>query len=214
MTKRIRKSGITVKDRLRNIHQGMKQRCHNPNNNAYYRYGGRGIKVCVRWRSSFEHFYTDMHKSYEPGLTIERVNNDGDYSPSNCKWILPAEQAANKSSNRKVTVKGETMILVRAIEKYGVLPSSTITNRINRGGWDNEKAILEPATPSRVHQRMITFKDVTDTLTNIFARFSGQPYETVRARLSRGWLLEDALLTDGSLYQRRTSSNQQRRRIG
>ena len=72
----------------------MLQRCSNPNHESYFRYGGRGIKVCQRW-SKFENFFTDMGKR-PSGLTLERINNNGNYTPKNCKWATWKEQGQNK----------------------------------------------------------------------------------------------------------------------
>lgn len=77
--------------------QGMRQRCYNPNHNRYYRYGARGIKVCKRWRDSYEAFLSDMGEK-PGGTSLDRYpDRDGDYRPGNCRWATPQEQAKNKS---------------------------------------------------------------------------------------------------------------------
>ena len=82
--------------------ESMKQRCYNPNNSRFYVYGGRGIKVCDRWLESFENFLEDMFPSWRPGLSIDRINNDGNYEPSNCRWASDKEQAENQQKVRKI----------------------------------------------------------------------------------------------------------------
>jgi len=84
----------------------MKQRCHNPNNSNYKHYGKRGIKVCDRWINSYQNFLEDMGERPK-GLTLERVNNDGNYEPNNCKWATCKEQANNRRNSLKVLTKME-----------------------------------------------------------------------------------------------------------
>jgi hypothetical protein len=89
------------KSRTYGIWQAMRGRCLNPNNSRWASYGGRGIKACERW-SKFENFLLDMGEA-PAGLTLERVDVDGSYTPTNCKWATWAEQAKNKRKNKKET---------------------------------------------------------------------------------------------------------------
>lgn len=106
-----RSCGCTVKDnpishnksytRLYDIWVNMKQRCYNPKNTHYNNYGGRGIKICELWRSSFEEFYKwSTENEYEDDLTIDRINNDGLYEPSNCRWATRKVQSSNTRYNK------------------------------------------------------------------------------------------------------------------
>ncbi len=89
----------------------MKKRCDNPNYRQFDCYGGRGIKVCERWLHSFDNFYVDMGKRPSNNHTIERINNEGNYSPDNCKWLPKALQAQNKRNNHNLTYNGETLCI-------------------------------------------------------------------------------------------------------
>lgn len=73
----------------------MKTRCGNPNSDNYVNYGARGISVCSRWSENFDAFLADMGQKPSPGHSIDRINNDGNYEPSNCRWATAKEQAAN-----------------------------------------------------------------------------------------------------------------------
>jgi hypothetical protein len=82
----------------------MIQRCENPRATDYERYGGRGIKICQRWRESFEAFLTDMGRRPADKRSVDRINNDGNYEPGNCRWATPIEQRRNRSDSRHAHV--------------------------------------------------------------------------------------------------------------
>lgn len=88
--------------RLYRIYYGMKTRCNNPKERNYHRYGGRGIHVCPEWQNNFDAFKSwALTHGYSPNLSIDRINNDGNYEPDNCRWATAKEQANNRSTNKK-----------------------------------------------------------------------------------------------------------------
>jgi len=119
------------------------QRCYNSNDSHFIYYGARGIKVCDRWRYSFESFLEDM--GVAPGLkySIGRIDNDGDYCKENCKWETAEEQSRNKSNNVYLEFEGLNLCLVDWGVRVG-LNQSTISRRLKRG-WPVEKALFTPS---------------------------------------------------------------------
>lgn len=122
--------------------QDMKRRCYDSKRKSFNRYGGRGITVCDRWRSSFEAFIKDMGERPSPLHSIERNNNDGNYEPSNCRWALNSDQQRNKSTNKVITIDGVSKPQIEWINFYKI-PRTTFNNRIKRG-WDAKRALIEP----------------------------------------------------------------------
>lgn len=117
---------------LHNYWKGIKQRCYDRNSRSYPNYGGRGIKVCDRWRDSVENFIADMEPSWQKGLTIDRIDVNGDYTPSNCRWVSQKVQNRNKRNNH--LINGITV--TEFAEKCGV-GRETIYARIRRGVPDH-----------------------------------------------------------------------------
>lgn len=110
----------------------MIQRCHNPNNEKFPDYGGRGIVVCEQWRNSFEQFLKDMGYKPNPKLTIDRRDNNKGYEPGNCYWATRAEQQKNRRNARLITLNGRTETAHMWSKILGI-PSRTIHNRLTRG---------------------------------------------------------------------------------
>ena len=110
----------------------MKNRCVCPNANSYYRYGGRGISYSPEWEK-FENFYNwAMEKGYSDKLTLDRIENDGNYCPYNCRWVTQKEQMSNTKNNVFVEVNGERKTLKQRSEKLGI-NYKTMENRYHAG---------------------------------------------------------------------------------
>jgi hypothetical protein len=102
---------------------GMLGRCLNPKNPAYGNYGGRGITVCERWLQ-FENFFADMGARPSPELSLDRIDNDGNYEPGNCRWATREQQHRNRRVTIWVTVSGVKMICAEASKELGI-PNTT-----------------------------------------------------------------------------------------
>lgn len=122
----------------------MKTRCNNPNADNYHNYGGRGISVCSRW-DNFHAFLEDMGNSN--GMTIERIDHDGDYTPDNCKWATRKEQGNNKRNNRNLEMDGICLTVQQWSEKTSI-KEATIRKRLKLG-WSVSKALTTKAIIGR-----------------------------------------------------------------
>lgn len=119
-------------------------RCYNPKDKSYDRYGARGITVCDRWRESFANFIADMGERPD-GCSIDRIDNDGPYSPENCRWATISEQNSNTRQNHYLTYGGETMTIAQWGLRLG-MSRQTIYSRL-RYGWSVERILTEPVSP-------------------------------------------------------------------
>lgn len=140
-------------DRLREmpenrIYFGIISRCENENHTAYKNYGGRGIKICDRWRTSFDNFLNDMGRIPGPEYSIDRIDNDGDYCPENCRWATVTDQARNRRSNHIIEAFGKSQCMMDWAEEMG-LTFQTLKDRLRRG-WCVTRSLLTPYQRIRI----------------------------------------------------------------
>lgn len=124
--------------RIAKAWRGMIDRCSKPSRDDYQLYGGRGIKVCSRWKESLLNFLADMgHPPKEH--SIDRIDNDGNYEPSNCKWSTRAEQARNRRSSKNLSFNGKTQTQAEWAEDLGI-SQGTLHARL-KAGWSLDRAL-------------------------------------------------------------------------
>lgn len=128
---------------LYHIWETMRLRCSAPNNQKYYMYGARGIKVCDEWQNDFIAFQEwALNNGWRKGLSIDRIDNNKGYAPDNCRWVTRKVQQRNTRRNIFITYQGKTQTLVEWCEELN-LNYKTINNRIS-SGWDKVRALTEP----------------------------------------------------------------------
>ncbi len=126
--------------KLRWVWLAMRQRCINPENKDYINYGGRGISICDEW-SDYANFHAwAMSSGYKDKVTIERVNVNGNYCPSNCTWMVNEKQALNRRNNVKLEYNGE-MYSMRELSELSGVNYNTLRNRLNNCKWSVERAM-------------------------------------------------------------------------
>lgn len=128
--------------RLYSVWSSMKDRCFNSKIDSYKNYGARGISVCDDWMNFINFYAWAINNGYKKGLTIERIDYNGNYEPSNCTWIPFKDQSKNRSSNHWIEFQGEVKTMSQWARDLG-LKRETIKDRI-RGGWPTEKALTTP----------------------------------------------------------------------
>jgi len=136
-------NNVPVASPLYNSWQNMKQRTINPKHHEYVNYGLRGIKVCSVWKNDFRAFYEwAMNNGYKKGLTIDRINVNGDYEPSNCRWLSMADQQMNKRTTVYVEYKNKTKTLKQWALDVGI--PYTILNQRRFAKWSVERMLTTP----------------------------------------------------------------------
>jgi hypothetical protein len=126
--------------RLYHIWKGIKRRC---NNKRYKYYKGRGIQLCQEWQDPMNFYHWAINHGYAEGLQIDRIDNDGNYCPENCRWVTAKQNSCNRSNNKFILFQ-EKLLTYSEWERHFNLPPGTISHRINFLQWDAIKAIITP----------------------------------------------------------------------
>ena len=139
--------------RLFKIWSGMHSRCYNEKTNNYHLYGGRGIYICDEWLKDFSSFEKWAREDgYKDNLSIDRIDNNGPYSPDNCRWATSKEQCNNRRSNKTLFAFGESKTLEEWAEIAGI-SSDTISKRLKSGKYSVEEAVSEPCVKRGIRCR-------------------------------------------------------------
>jgi hypothetical protein len=138
--------------KLYKVYHALKARCYNPKNAGFKRYGGRGIRVCDAWLNDVALFAEwSITNGYQEGLEIDRINNDGNYEPTNCRWVTQTENIRNSTVVKMIHYKGET----RAMSEWCVILNLTyrmVQKRI-KNGWTPEQAFETPFIPLNLRSK-------------------------------------------------------------
>jgi hypothetical protein len=168
----------------------IKRRCYNKNRVGYKNYGGRGIRVSEEWKNSFEAFFEwAMENGYKEGLEIDRIDNDGDYCPSNCRFVTDYVQDRNKRTNRKYNFNSAQMCITD-LSKIAGISRDVIIKRIEKKGMRVENALTEA---TKGHITEYTIGDETHSIIE-WCRIMKISYEVVKNRLLRGMYISEALI--------------------
>lgn len=189
IVKEKRKTHGESKTPLYFVWKSMRQRCKNPNNSRYEDYGGRGIDICDEWDDFLVFKEWAYENGYREGLTIDRINNDLGYCPSNCRIVDYAVQANNKRGNRVITYRGKTQTQKQWSDELGI-NYGTLENRLYIYGWDVDKSFNEPIK----EPIKLSYNKETHTLSE-WAEITGINYDCLWSRYNLGWSTHDILTT-------------------
>lgn len=190
-----RASGPT---RTYSIWLGMRSRCYNRNEPAFANYGGRGIAICERW-DEFASFLADMGEA-PAGLSIDRINNNGNYEPGNCRWATPAEQSRNTRQNVMLTFRGKTQCVTDWADEVGIA-DTVLRARLFSYGWPLERALTTGSKQFYSAQRHFEVNGERITAIALERRL-GLTNGAIRHRINSGWPLEKALTTPKTIRER------------
>lgn len=191
LSKRETTHGLS-KTRIYRIWKGIKRRCSKDTVKHWEDYGGRGISMCDEWKEDFMSFYKwSMNNGYKECLSIDRIDVNGNYEPSNCRWATQKQQSRNKRGTIRVLYRDELMPLMDACEKIGI-SEDVVLSRMKRGA-SGEEALLKPVKKtSHMKPYQIRFNGKTNTISG-WAREVGVDRKTISYRLSHGWTIEETL---------------------
>lgn len=179
-------------DSLEKIYYAIRTRCYNEKHDHYKDYGGRGIKVCEEWlepRVGKERFIKwALENGYKKGLSIDRVDHEGDYSPNNCRWVTQKQQCNNTRKNINIYYNGKTHTLAEWCDILHLNYSKTYA-RLYRSHWSVEKAFEVIDDP---FHKMVLYKGEYKSL-SCWCRLLNKNDGMVRKRLKLGWSIERAL---------------------
>lgn len=179
--------------RIYGIWNKMRSRCNNKNDNKYYRYGARGITVCEEWNDFCNFYEWAISHGYLDTLSINRIDNDGNYCPENCNWATDKEQANNKSTNDFIEYNGEVKTLAQWACEYNVSPQ-TVRKRYKILGWSFDKALNTPTgLKKRVLIGEIEINGEKHTIPE-WALIRKLDPKLIYLRLHRGWSQYDAIM--------------------
>lgn len=181
------------KKRLIVIRHSMYCRCHYPTTHGYERYGGRGIKICEEWINNPDSFYDwAINNGYKKGLTLDRIDVNGNYEPSNCRWVTKEVQDNNRRNNRKITYNGETKTLSQWARKYNI-NIVTLSDRLKSGKTMSE-ALNKPVIKSGGFIQY-TLNGETKLLSE-WCKIYGINYQTAWKKSKKGYDIEKILKTN------------------
>ena len=136
------KHGLSHKERLYETWKNMRRRCSDPKNKRWEHYGGKGISICPEWNDYLIFREWALTNGYSEDLTIDRIDNNGNYCPENCRWVDAKVQANNSTRNHIIEIDGQKMTMAELADHLG-MSYSAVQHRIDRD-WDMERIISQP----------------------------------------------------------------------
>lgn len=177
---------------LYGVWKSMKVRCYNKNRESYKNYGGRGITVCEEWLHSFSNFYNDMIEYYEEGLTLDRIDNNMDYSKDNCRWVDRKTQGRNQRTNLKLYYEGEYITEAEMSERTGI--SRTTIQQRRRSGKTGKALYVSVKKPA-----LYEFRGELKTIRELSEMFDIKPSRLNNHMKRKNLTAEEALYELGRL---------------